>query len=639
MSEKTTKKDKKEKDLLTKHRSRKGAKAKPGTEKAEKSEPVKSAKPSAPARKKSRAAAKKTMPKKSRELKDLDRYIIEDEDMVMPARPGKMLRVIPLGGVGEIGKNMTVLEYDDEIIVIDCGMTFPDDELLGVDLVIPDTTYLQKNADKVKAVFITHAHEDHIGGLPYFLRNFNVPIYCTALTEGLVSLRLQEHKNLKDVKFKVRKAGDTVKLGSFSVEFVRVNHSVPDSCALAIKTPVGMVVFTGDFKIDTTPVDGEMIDLVRFGELGKKGVELLMMDSTNADRAGMAMSERRVSDSFEREFKDCKKRIIVASFASNVHRIQKIIEIAAKHDRKVAVSGRSMENILKVGSELGYIRPDKNRMIELAQIKKYPDDKVVIITTGSQGEAMSALYRMAYSSHRQVDVGPSDKILIAASPIPGNEKSVYQMINELIRKGAEVVYERLADIHVSGHACQEELKLMLSLIKPRYFMPVHGEYRHLKCNASLAQQTGMDSENIFLTDLGKALEIGGGKARWGASVPSGRVLVDGYGVGDVGTSVLRERRLIGQDGVIVASAAVDMYERRILTEPFIVSRGFIFVKEAEDLIAEMEQVTRDALNFALGRKDVGIKAVRDAVSDKLSDFLYKKTKRSPVIVPIITEIE
>ncbi|MBO7275313.1 MAG: ribonuclease J, partial [Clostridia bacterium] len=406
------------------------------------------------------------------------------------------------------------------------------------------------------------------------------------------------------------------------VEFVRVNHSVPDSCALAIKTPVGTVVFTGDFKIDTTPVDGEMIDLYRFGELGKKGVELLMMDSTNADRAGMAMSERRVSDSFEREFKDCKKRIIVASFASNVHRIQKIIEIAAKHDRKVAVSGRSMENILKVGSELGYIRPDKNRMIELAQIKKFPDDKVVIITTGSQGEAMSALYRMAYSSHRQVDVGPNDKILIAASPIPGNEKSVYHMINELIRKGAEVVYERLADIHVSGHACQEELKLMLSLIKPRFFMPVHGEYRHLKCNASLAQQTGMDSENIFLTDLGKVLEIGGGKARGGASVPSGRVLVDGYGVGDVGTSVLRERRLIGQDGVIVASAAVDMYERRILTEPFIASRGFIFVKEAEELIAEMEEVTRDALNFALGRRDVGIKAVRDAVSDKLSDFLY-----------------
>ena len=553
-------------------------------------------------------------------------------------KKGEKLKVIPLGGVGEIGKNMTVLECGEDIIVIDCGMTFPDDELLGVDLVIPDTTYLEKNKEKLRGVFITHAHEDHIGAIPYFLRSFNVPIYCTALTEGVVSLRLTEHKNIKNAKMNICKAGDVVKIGCFTVEFIQVNHSVPDSCAFAIKSPAGMVLFTGDFKIDTTPPDGKMIDLVRLGELGRKGVDLLLMDSTNADRPGIAMSEQRVSDSFEREFKDCKKRIIIACFASNVHRIQKIIEIAAKHDRKVAVSGRSMENILKVGSELGYIRADKNRIIELSQIKKYPDEKVVVITTGSQGEPMSALYRMAYSSHRQVEVGIGDKILIAASPIPGNEKSVYHMINELIRKGAEVVYERLADIHVSGHACQEELKLMLSLIKPKYFMPVHGEYRHLKCNAQLAMQTGMPFENIFLTDLGKVFELGRGKAQWNGTVPSGRVLIDGYGVGDVGASVLRERKLIGQDGVIVAAAAVDMYERIIVSPVSITSRGFVFVKEAEELISELEQLTTETIEFALAGK-TGIRGIREAVSSRLSDYLNKKTKRSPAIIPAITEVD
>ncbi len=554
------------------------------------------------------------------------------------SKGGKKLKVIPLGGVGEIGKNMTVLECGDDIIVIDCGMTFPDDELLGVDLVIPDTTYLEKNKEKLRGVFITHAHEDHIGAIPYFLRSFNVPIYCTALTEGVVSLRLTEHKNIKNAKMNICKAGDSVKIGCFTVEFIQVNHSVPDACAFAIKSPAGMILFTGDFKIDTTPPDGKMIDLVRFGELGRKGVDLLLMDSTNADRPGIAMSEKKVSDSLEREFKDCKKRIIIACFASNVHRIQKIIEIAAKHDRKVAVSGRSMENILKVGSDLGYIRADKNRIIELAQIKKYPDEKVVVITTGSQGEPMSALYRMAYSSHRQVEVGIGDKILIAASPIPGNEKSVYHMINELIRKGAEVVYERLADIHVSGHACQEELKLMLSLIKPKFFMPVHGEYRHLKCNAQLAMQTGMPFENIFLTDLGKVLELGGGRAQWGGTVPSGRVLIDGYGVGDVGASVLRERKLIGQDGVIVVSAAVDMYERIMASPVTINSRGFVFVKEAEELISELEQLTTETIEYALSGKS-SIRGIRESVSSRLSDYLNKKTKRSPAIIPAITEID
>ena len=601
-------------------------------------------KKSAGAKVKAKASSKKsvlssTASSKKASTKKVSKTAEKREKNIQPEKEnGKKVKIIPLGGVGEIGKNMTVVEYGDDIIVIDCGMTFPDDELLGVDLVIPDTTYLEKNKEKLRGVFITHAHEDHIGAIPYFLRSFNVPIYCTALTEGVVSLRLTEHKNIKNAKMNICKAGDTVKVGNFTVQFIQVNHSVPDSCAFAIKCPAGMILFTGDFKIDTTPPDGKMIDLVKFGELGRKGVDLLLMDSTNADRPGIAMSEKRVSDSFEREFKDCKKRIIIACFASNVHRIQKIIEISEKHGRKVAVSGRSMENILKVGSELGYIRADKNSLIELSQIKKYPDDKVVVITTGSQGEPMSALYRMAYSSHRQVEVGVGDKILIAASPIPGNEKSVYHMINELIRKGAEVVYERLADIHVSGHACQEELKLILSLVKPKYFMPVHGEYRHLKCNAQLAMQTGMDFENIFLTDLGKVLELGKGKARWAGTVPSGRVLIDGYGVGDVGASVLRERKLIGQDGVIVASAVVDMNERIMLSTVSITSRGFVFVKEAEELIAELEQLTTETIEFALSGK-MGIRGIREAVSSKLSDHLNKKTKRSPAIIPVITEID
>lgn len=626
MAEEALKKDnKKSKPKSAKKNYSKNKKTTDSKAKASKSKKAKA--PSAVAKK---AASKRNTSVKTNSKRERNTSTAENS--------GKKVKIIPLGGVGEIGKNMTVVEYGDDIIVIDCGMTFPDGELLGVDLVIPDTTYLEKNKEKLRGVFITHAHEDHIGAIPYFLRSFNVPIYCTALTEGVVSLRLTEHKNIKSAKMNICKAGDTVKTENFTVEFIQVNHSVPDSCAFAIKCPAGTILFTGDFKIDTTPPDGKMIDLLRIAELGKKGVDLLLMDSTNADRPGIAMSEKRVSDSFEREFKDCKKRIIIACFASNVHRIQKIIEIAEKHGRKVAVSGRSMENILKVGSDLGYIRADKNSIIELSQIKKYPDEKVVVITTGSQGEPMSALYRMAYSSHRQVEVGIGDKILIAASPIPGNEKSVYHMINELIRKGAEVVYERLADIHVSGHACQEELKLILSLVKPKYFMPIHGEYRHLKCNAQLAMQTGMSFENIFLTDLGKVLELGKGKAQWAGTVPSGRVLIDGYGVGDVGASVLRERKLIGQDGVIVASAVVDMNERIMLSPVFITSRGFVFVKEAEDLITELEQLTTETIEFALSGK-TGIKGIRDLVSGRLSDYLNKKTKRSPAIIPVITEIE
>ena len=548
------------------------------------------------------------------------------------------LRVISLGGLNEIGKNMTVLEYGDDMIVIDAGMTFPDEDLLGVDMVIPDITYLQKNQSKLRGIFLTHAHEDHIGALPYVLRELNVPVYCTALTAGLVKLKLAEHKDLKKPKITVKKDGDKVKTGCFEVEFIHVNHSIADACAFAIKTPVGVVVATGDFKIDTTPIDGKMIDLPRFGELGQKGVLLLMMDSTNAERPGIAMSERKVGDSLDREFKGCDSRIIVASFASNVHRVQQIFDVAAKHGRKVAVSGRSMENILKVGTELGYLTLPPNTYVELKEINKYPRNKMTIITTGSQGEPMSALYRMAFSGHRQVEVGYGDKILIAATPIPGNEKPVYTMINELFRKGADVVYNRLADMHVSGHACQEELKMMLSLLKPKYFLPVHGEYRHLMVNAELGRTCGVAPENIFISDVGRVLEIGENGASWGANVPSGRVLVDGLGVGDVGAAVLRERKTLSESGMITAVIAVDMKERRLLSDPEIISRGFIFVREAEELMAELKDLTRETLENCLDKGMTSRNAIKEAITRKLDDYLYKKTKREPLIVPILLEL-
>ena len=527
---------------------------------------------------------------------------------------------------------------DDDMIVIDAGMTFPDEDLLGVDMVIPDITYLQKNQSKLRGIFLTHAHEDHIGALPYVLRELNVPVYCTALTAGLVKLKLQEHKDLKKPKITVKKDGDKVKTGCFEVEFIHVNHSIADACAFAIKTPVGVVVATGDFKIDTTPIDGKMIDLPRFGELGQKGVLLLMMDSTNAERPGIAMSERKVGDSLDREFKGCDSRIIVASFASNVHRVQQIFDVAAKHGRKVAVSGRSMENILKVGTELGYLTLPPNTYVELKEINKYPRNKMTIITTGSQGEPMSALYRMAFSGHRQVEVGYGDKILIAATPIPGNEKPVYTMINELFRKGADVVYNRLADMHVSGHACQEELKMMLSLLKPKYFLPVHGEYRHLMVNAELGRTCGVAPENIFISDVGRVLEIGENGASWGANVPSGRVLVDGLGVGDVGAAVLRERKTLSESGMITAVIAVDMKERRLLSDPEIISRGFIFVREAEELMAELKDLTRETLENCLDKGMTSRNAIKEAITRKLDDYLYKKTKREPLIVPILLEL-
>jgi len=567
------------------------------------------------------------------------KYNLADDAPTQGSRPNgtPRLRVIPLGGMNEIGKNMTVFEYGNDIIVIDCGMTFPDDELLGVDLVIPDVTYLTRNKDRVRGIFLTHAHEDHIGALPYVLRDLNVPIYCTALTAGIISLRLKEHRDLQKTKIHIRKDGDKVKLGCFEVEFIRVNHSVADSCAFAIKTPVGVCVVTGDFKIDTTPISGGMINLERFGQLGRAGVLLLMMDSTNAERPGMAMSERKVGDSFEREFKSCDKRIIVASFASNVYRIQQILDVSARHGRKVAVSGRSMENILKVGVELGYINPPANTLVELNDINKYPKNQMTLITTGSQGEPMSALYRMAFSGHRQVEVGPGDKILIAASPIPGNEKPVYTMINELFRKGAEVVYERLADIHVSGHACQEELKMILALVQPKFFLPAHGEYRHLIVNAGLGRACGVPPENIFISDLGRVLELDQTSARFNGTAPSGRVLVDGYGVGNVGNAVLRERRSLSDCGVIAAVAGIDLKEKTVTSGPEIVSRGFVFVREAEEIMDELKALTNETLLSCM-QKNMSRSAIKEALAKRLSDHLYKKTKLEPVIMPVLLDL-
>ena len=540
--------------------------------------------------------------------------------------------------MGEIGKNLTVFEYGNDIVVIDCGMTFPDDEMLGVDLVIPDVTYLVKNADRVRAILLTHAHEDHIGALPYVLRQLNVPIYCTKLTAGIVKLRLSEHRNLKKVKIIEKKAGDTFQVGAFGVEFIRINHSVPDAVAIALKTPVGTVVDTGDFKIDTTPISGEMLDLTRFGELGKEGVLLLMADSTNAERPGFAMSEQKVGRSLDAQFKGTDKRIIVATFASNVHRVQQIINAAARYGRKVAVSGRSMDNILKVTTELGYMDVPPNTLIDINLVKKYPDDQLCIITTGSQGEPMSAMYRMAYGSHKQVEVGPNDKIILSASPIPGNEESVYSLINELMRRGAEVVYDRQAELHVSGHACQEELKIIMALTKPKFFMPARGEFRHLKINAGLAKATGVHPNNIFISEIGKVLELTQDSARFNGSVPCGKVLVDGLGVGDVGAAVLRDRKHLSQDGLIVAVVTIDSSSHTVVAGPDIVSRGFVFVRDSEELTEGMRRAATAAVAECSRHGIRDWNGLKTTIKDTLADYIFKKTKRNPMIVPIIMEV-
>ncbi len=547
------------------------------------------------------------------------------------------LKIIPLGGLDEIGKNMTAIEYADEIILIDCGMAFPDDDMPGIDLVINDISYLEKNFQKVKAVFLTHGHEDHIGGLPYFLKAINVPVYGTRLTLGLVEHKLKEHNILSKVKLIRQRPGETVNVGKyFKVEFIRTNHSIADSVALAIKTPLGNIVHTGDFKIDTTPIVGDMIDLARFGELGKEGVLALMSDSTNVERPGYAMSEKSVGDTFNRLFENCKKRIIVATFASNVHRVQQIIDAAAKNGRKVAVSGRSMENIVELSILLGYMKVPEGVLISIDNINKYRPSQVVIITTGSQGEPMSALSRMAYSDHRKVEITKNDLIIISATPIPGNEKAVTNVINELFKFGAEVIYKSLVDVHVSGHACQEELKMILALTKPKHFIPVHGEHRHLMLHAKLAEDVGIKS--TFILENGSVLEFDGEKAKVKENVPAGKILVDGLGVGDVGNVVLRDRKLLAQDGLIIATVAISRETGEVLRTPEIISRGFVYVKESEELMDNIKRAAREAVEKGVRGINYDRSYLRNSVKSNISRYIFETTRRSPVILPIILEI-
>ena len=547
------------------------------------------------------------------------------------------LKIIPLGGLDEIGKNITVLEYGKDMIIIDCGVGFPEEDMYGVDLVIPDFSYLVANQKKLRGMFITHGHEDHIGSIPYAMQQFNCPIHGTAMSNGLIKLKLEEHKLADKVKLITHKAGETVKAGCFSVEFIHVNHSIADACALAVKTPVGTVVFTGDFKIDPTATDG-MIDLARFGELGNEGVLALLADSTNVERAGYTPSENMVADSFDRQFKNCDQRIIVTTFASNMHRIRSILATAQRYGRKVAVTGRSMENMLKVAQELGYLKVKQGTIVDLNAIKSLPKNKVVIVSTGSQGENMSALYRMAFNTHKQVDITAGDRIIISASAIPGNEKSVSKIINELYRKGADVVYEKSEGLHVSGHACQEELKIIHGLLKPKFFLPAHGEQRMLQIHSKLAQSMGMNPKNIFIGEIGTVFELSGKTCKVKGVVPAGKVFVDGTGVGDVGSVVLRDRKHLAEDGMLVVVVNLSAEDGSVITGPDIITRGFIYVKESEALMENLQAVAMEALERCQRKKVRDWTAIKTAIKNDLSGYLYKTTKRNPMILPVITEI-
>lgn len=549
------------------------------------------------------------------------------------------LRIAFLGGLNEVGKNMTLYEYKDEMFLVDCGLAFPDPEMLGVDLVIPDFSYVEKNADKIKGIIITHGHEDHIGGLAYLLKTVNVPVYGTKLTIGLIQGKLKEHGLLSNAKLFEVAPGDVVEFDEFKVEMIHVNHSIPDAIALAIKCSCGTVIQTGDFKVDSTPIDGGMIDLSRFAQLGEEGVLALLSDSTNAERPGYTESERKVGESFDVLFRKAgKSRIIVATFASNIHRVQQIINVAASLGRKVAIMGRSLENVVNISAQLGYLNIPDNVLINADLINKYPADSLVIITTGSQGEPMSALSRMAFSDHKKVEICPNDYVIISATPIPGNEKTVGKVVNELLKLGAEVIYEKMYDVHVSGHACQEELKLIMGLVKPRYFIPVHGEQKHLRKHAMLAEGMGIDKDNIFIADNGYVAEITNDSIKNGTPVPAGKVFVDGYGVGDVGSVVLRDRKHLGQDGIIVVTASLDYETGQLIAGPEVVSRGFVYVKEAEELIESARKIAEKSLENCYYSNISDMNAIKGKLRDAVSHFVYEQTKRSPMVLPIIMEV-
>ena len=548
------------------------------------------------------------------------------------------LKIIPLGGLDEIGKNITVFEYGNEIVLVDCGLEFPEDDMLGVDLVIPDVTYLEKNKEKIKGLVITHGHEDHIGAIPYILRQINIPIYATRLTVGLIKNKLEEHKLLSSTKLTIVEQGQTINFGNIKVEFIRSSHSIPDSVMLAIHTPVGVVLHTGDFKVDFTPIDDKIMDLGRIAELGNKGVLALMSDSTNSERKGFTMSERTIGDVFDRLFQNNQKRIVVATFASNVHRVQQIVNSAKKYGRKIAVCGRSMINMIETAREIGYIDAPENMFIDIDMIKNYTDDQLVIITTGSQGETMSALTRMAAGEHKKVVITPNDMVIISATPIPGNEKLVSNVINDLMQIGAEVIYSALENVHVSGHACQEEQKLIIALAKPKFFIPVHGEYRQLRAHAETAKEMGIPAENIFILENGKTLEVNKNEAKITTSVPSGKILVDGLGVGDVGNIVLRDRQHLSQDGLIVIVMTMDGSTGEIVSGPDVVSRGFVYVRESETLMDDVKSVIKQEVRTF---EEEGIRdwsTIKSTLKDDLRDYIFQRTKRNPMILPIIMEV-